>query len=430
MARRQKSSENAENAESSSEVGAEPGDTEIAVDAEDGESNEADGAAAQADSREADTPLVVEAEAVDVSGAVDDEPEAASVGDAAEEQLQDVAAEPELAATATARPSVIPMVLGGLVAGAIGFGIASYAPIGGTGGADDVTTEAIQENSAQIEALTARLNGLPEPETVDLSQIEVQVAEIAARVDGLSEEVAAFDPDTRLADFGGQLAAFGDRLRRIEEQPDLGDGSSARAVAAEEELTAFRAELDRMIADADARVAQAEAKAAELEEAAAAAALEAKRQASLAGLRAAIEGGTPFADSLESLDDVPPALAAAAEDGVPTLVSLQQGFPDAARAALASVQTVPDDASTGERLTAFLKRQTNARSLTPRDGDDPDAVLSRAEARLNEGDLGAALAEVETLPNAAKSAMSGWLSEAHARADAMSAVDELFAVLN
>ena len=50
----------------------------------------------------------------------------------------------------------------------------------------------------------------------------------------------------------------------------------------------------------------------------------------------AIENGAPFADDLDALDPtmVPEALAARAEDGVPTLLALQDSFPDVARRAL------------------------------------------------------------------------------------------------
>jgi hypothetical protein len=112
------------------------------------------------------------------------------------------------------------------------------------------------------------------------------------------------------------------------------------------------------------------------------------------------------------------------------MVALQQGFAGAARSALATSQTVAEDASTGERFSAFLKRQTNARSLEPKDGDDADAVLSRAEALLSEGNLTETLSEVSVLPDAAKEAMSGWLTDAQNRQAALQAVDALSAKLN
>ena len=78
-----------------------------------------------------------------------------------------------------------------------------------------------------------------------------------------------------------------------------------------------------------------------------------------------------------------------------------------------------------DRFTAFLRRQTNARSLAPREGNDPDAILSRAEAALSSGDLPAALTELDALPENARAAMDGWIADASARADALAAAADL-----
>jgi hypothetical protein len=89
-----------------------------------------------------------------------------------------------------------------------------------------------------------------------------------------------------------------------------------------------------------------------------------------------------------------------------------------------SLAEVPGD-GTWNRLSAFLRSQTGARSLTPRSGDDPDAVLSRAEAALRAGDLKAALAEIAKLPQAGQDRMSEWVGLAEKRVSAMEAVESL-----
>ena len=81
-------------------------------------------------------------------------------------------------------------------------------------------------------------------------------------------------------------------------------------------------------------------------------------------------------------------------------------------------------------LTGLLKRQLGARSVTPREGEDTDAILSRAEAALRAGDLGTALSEMEALPDVAKDAMDGWLQSAAARKSAQDAADALSTSLN
>jgi len=81
------------------------------------------------------------------------------------------------------------------------------------------------------------------------------------------------------------------------------------------------------------------------------------------------------------------------------------------------------------RCDAFLRTQAGARSLPPKDGDDPDAVLSRAEAAVARGDMVSAITELQALPEAGQAAMAGWLARAETRRDALAAATELAAQL-
>ena len=117
------------------------------------------------------------------------------------------------------------------------------------------------------------------------------------------------------------------------------------------------------------------------------------------------------------------------QDGVPTLASLQEKFPEAARVALAAARSegVAGEESTG--LGAFLRTQFDVRSTSPREGTDADAVLSRAEAAVRTGRLSDALAEISALPEVSRAAMSDWLAQAEARASAVAAADILSSTL-
>ena len=85
------------------------------------------------------------------------------------------------------------------------------------------------------------------------------------------------------------------------------------------------------------------------------------------------------------------------------------------------------DTGGGNVLTNFLKAQTGARSVAPREGDDPDAVLSRANASVEAGDIAAALDEIQALPENARQvpAMAEWLAGAQAYNDAQAALSDL-----
>lgn len=174
-----------------------------------------------------------------------------------------------------------------------------------------------------------------------------------------------------------------------------------------------------MVADAQAQEAQAKAQA-----------QAAENLATLAKVRGQLDAGGPYSDLVAQLQaggvSVPDALSGPADDGVATLADLRDGFPPAARAALADARA----ADKGTGLIAFLQRQTGARSVTPKEGNDPDAILSRAQAAVGKGDLAAALAELDALPEAAKPAMAEWIQAAKTRLEAETAVNALVSGVN
>lgn len=394
-----------------------------------GEVNEVEGTGAPgADAESQDGPVVIEAETVEPEP--EPEPETVEPERVRDDNSRDDG--PAAPAPVRRRGGFFPTVLGGAVAAGLGFAAAGLMPGGWLAGGADDTAAVIAANSARIEEVAQTLEALPVPEAPDLSGLEGGLAEARATVGELRGEIEALrlGLEGRVTDLGAELASFSDRLRRLEEQPERGDGSAARAAAAEAELSEFRGQLQSLIAEAERKIADADARAAEIEQAAEQAAAEAEVEAKLAELRAAVESGAPFAELLSDLSAMPEALAVDAAKGVPTLVSLQQEFPAAARAALAATQTVSTDASATERFTAFLRRQTNARSLTPQEGGSADAILSRAEAALDTGDLETALAELSALPEPSQRAMSDWLARAHARQAALAAVTEITTARN
>jgi acyl-CoA synthetase (AMP-forming)/AMP-acid ligase II len=83
----------------------------------------------------------------------------------------------------------------------------------------------------------------------------------------------------------------------------------------------------------------------------------------------------------------------------------------------------------GDRVGNFLRSQTGARSLAERQGTDPDAILSRAEARVAQGDVSGALSEIATLAPEGQAAMADWVAAAEARVSAIEAADALAAAL-
>ncbi|MBV1896044.1 MAG: hypothetical protein KUG70_06270, partial [Rhodobacteraceae bacterium] len=158
----------------------------------------------------------------------------------------------------------------------------------------------------------------------------------------------------------------------------------------------------------------------------------AANKALLAELREDLQSGSPYATVLSELTvngvKIPDDLAASAATGVTTLAALQDNFPEAARTALAAARDANKDTETG--IAAYLRRQLGARSVSPRDGDSADAILSRAEAALTNGQVSDALDELAKMPDDVTATMTDWIEPAKSRLAAISASDAIGRELN
>ena len=316
---------------------------------------------------------------------------------------------------------VVGMILGAVIAAGAGVGVVRYAPalLGQAPAATDpATAQALADLQTQVSDLSARLDALPAGDAgladrvvkleqatpPDTAALQAQIDALSTRIDGLPAPVEGAAPAS------AELQALRDQIAALQTGAVVSDKANALAAEAEQRL-------------AEARDAAEALKTAT--EAATAATL---RQAAVGRIGAALETGVPYAAALGDLGaDVPAVLADHAETGLPALTTLQAAFPEAARRGLEAAINADMGASWTERVTNFLRTQTGARSLTPREGDDPDAILSRAEAALTKGDVAAALAEVATLPDPAKAAMADWTAQADLRQQAVQALTALAA---
>jgi len=293
----------------------------------------------------------------------------------------------------------LPLVLGGVVAAALGFA-ASEANLLGLRSQGGDLRSALEKQSAEIAALKDAA-----PPQVDLSGLEQEIA-------GLSENVQSFES----------------RIAALEARPvaSSGDGGGGDTSAYSADLAQMQAALEKQRSEIEGLLKNAQS----IEEATAASARAAAVQAGVSKLTAAISTGSAYDGALDALkeagvNDLPQALVDGAADGVVTLNNLQSRFPDAARSALAAARAGGFDAQDTGGVTGFLRRQLGARSVEPREGSDPDAVLSRAEAAVRDGRLSVALEEIGALPEEAQSAMSDWISDARRRAAVEAAVNDL-----
>ena len=350
--------------------------------------------------------------------------------------------------------SAIPLVIGGIIAALIGFGVSQVVPRGWPLGADPGLDATVKAQAAEMARLSDALKALPAAVPVtDLSPLEAQLATLTDRITAAEMTVAVLPAPETPPDPGPRIADLERRIAILEAMPpgtviEGGVGADPAAMAAlTQDIATLKADIAAQAgaaaaatADVNAAaeaahtaLAEAQAQAAILTAQAKATAAAADARAALGRIEAAVETGAPFATAVQALTAggtvVPEPLAAAAATGVPTLASLQTSFPDAARLALDESLRAGMGTGTMDRFSAFLRSQTGARSLTPHDGTDPDAVLSRAEAALGAGDLPAALTEIAALPQAGQAALATWTAAAQARVAAMAALATLATAL-
>jgi hypothetical protein len=343
-------------------------------------------------------------------------------------------------------------------------------------------------SAAKLAALERKVDagGATAP-VVDLSPLEQRIAQLGERIDAqaarddelaaLQEQMAEYIPDPA-PDLSDELAAIEGRITALEERPEPAPApqmtTTIESGAAEEDRELMIGLRDRLDALSD-RVATVEAEQVDLSgevdsrvstlraeltaridggmqdvqqrlEALSAAADAAgdARQSELARsaalllgvgrLRDQAAGSAPFGgawDAVVSLGVDPAghaAIAAAAADGVATVAELEARLPDAANRAIVADQVGGDETWVGgalQRVGSLVK----VRRTGEREGDDVEAVVARAEARLADGDLAAAVAELGSLEGPAADELAVWLADAQARLALDAAVDELQAAV-
>ncbi len=364
---------------------------------------------------------VEDTEAADTS---DDPLEEHDQGDEAQDPFEDVAQK-------RAGPGLLlgGFVLAGVIAGIIGFGAAQYASGGwpfATTPEEDPIASALEDQARDLSALGDRVD----TNAASLSEIEgdTSLEELGGN---LRADIVA--TQSRIEEINSRLGGIEERISALEKMPqgDSAEAAETAAAAYERELAEMRAMLDREIAALKEQQADAETLQLSASEAANAAAA----RAAMSRVMAALDNGQPFEDALFDLStatgtEIPPGLEAVAPDGVPTLAGLQESYPDAARAALDDALRAMVEAGEIGRGEAFLRTQLGARSLEARAGDDPDAILSRAEAALKAGRIDSALETLDAMPEAAQPALADWIERARTRAAALESGAALSQSLN
>ena len=376
-----------------------------------------------------DAPEAVEADSDESS----DESDEAAQEDPASEEVEafdegaeeEAPLEPEVDTTPTPAPEparsgagFVPLLIGGVLAGGIGFGAAQV--LGPLQSGPDETTLALQ---AEVQAQAASIQALQASSDKSqgaADQAASDTASLQGSIDGLTASLAAING--QFDDVSNALAGLDARIIELEKRP-LTQGLPSSAIEA------YERELEELKASVASQRAEAQA----MEENAKMTAQQALARAALTRVLSALDAGQSFRAPLTDLvtatgSAAPVELEALADTGAPSLASLQASYPDAARAALAAARQT--EGQTGNRFLSFMQSQLGARSVTPHVGDDADAILSRAEAALTSGNLTDTLAEIAALPEAAQAEIADWAAAARTRQEALAAGEALSQELN
>ena len=302
------------------------------------------------------------------------------------------------------RGGFVPMVLGGVVCAALGYAGAQFLKPEGWPFPGANTEELTQ----QITALEGQIQAL---ETAATQRAEAQQAALA----DLETEIAAQDNSAQYDALAEQLATFEERMTQIEARP------VAEAIVSPEATAAYERQLAQMQDLLNSEIARLE----EAKEQSIAEETAARISTAKARLQTLVDAGEPFDQVLAEMNtDVPEVLQQAAAEGIPSVTSLQEGYSEAARDALVVSSRAAYDAGEQSWFQTALQTQIGLRSTKPKEGDDADAILSRAEQDVRDGLFAKAITTLEALPEEGKAEMQGWIARAQERVDVMTALDE------
>lgn len=273
--------------------------------------------------------------------------------------------------------------------------------------------------TAEITDLQGRIGSAEARMTENLSRIEQRLGDRLDALESRITEVAARDqgqPDleARIDDLQAKLTAVQDARGALQDQLSAVEQSTGKLG---DRLTTGLADIEKQVTAATEAAQEATREAARDRTAAMLMALN--------GVRDALAEGAPFdtqVSDLRKLGENEPAVAEAlngwadrASAGIPTLPQLTKRFKEIASEVGGRIRP-----QTGEGwLDSMIERATSVvrvrRVGEDAAGDTPDAVLARAEAAMDNGNLAKAVDEVGALQGEPAAAFADWLADAKAR---------------
>ena len=328
------------------------------------------------------------------------------------------------------RVNFITLFLGGISLLIIGFGIAA-----GVNYVGFLNLQAAsQEEQTDLRLAVARQTTLISELEQKLSNVRTELVILNGSIETLNPSMKLQLLDDEISEAFREIEQINSRLFELSERTDVLEVRPMKDMASEEIVEQHSKELKVLkdaLLDQQENMQKITDEAEKKENLAKEASQEAQLFLVISGLSVAIENGHSYTAELADLiavsnAEIPEFLHVSAETGLTTNTELREQFPIAARRALSSARLEGQE-SQGGTFIDYLKTQLNARSVTPREGMSTDAILSRAEAAIEDGRLAEALAELRSLDPNALTQMSVWIEKAEARLEAVAYIDTIMA---
>ena len=331
-------------------------------------------------------------------------------------------------------------LLGGVFFAATGFGTAFalsyYGILRAPGHSQQLIEEKLAAQTGEINALRTEMAGIfvdPNPMSDRLSDAMASIESLSGRFAENDASLQKFeDLTTRVSTVEATLELLENRFRENANQPipevplPVGISDNAR------EITLLREELE--LAISELTFVKNQIGAIKIEESQPAQnnpdvdGINPKKAAIIRAL-AAIDTGSSLDAALGDMEaaglEVPEKLYNISKSGIISIAEISDDFPDAARNALSEIRKAATESGGFDGLSAFLSNMVNIRSLAPREGSDPDAILSRAEHAVKTGRLQDALTEIEKLPAEGLLEFSIWIENLSRRLEAIALIQSM-----
>lgn len=334
-------------------------------------------------------------------------------------------------------PGIAAGLAGGLIALLAAGGLQFAGILGAPGGSG--APVGADQMQAEIESLKSRVADLGASNATE--DVDGRIAGLASAIDQVKAEIETLKQAAGQAGSSEALAGFDDRIKAVEGQvASLGQGGGVSADIAT--LNERVAALDATVKAAGEATKSDAGDIAALEQSMSSLASKVEAQASqpkialaiaASALKAAVDRGGGFAAELETFAAIAPdsqqlaALRGYAEKGVATRADIVAETGNVADAMIVAAKPVNPDAGIVERLVSSAEQLVKVRPIGQVEGSGVPETVARMEVAVNQGDFAKAIAEYETLPEAAKAAGADFAAMLKARLDVENQVDQLVA---